>query len=47
MSPKIVDKKMKKESLLQASMMAFARRGYADTTMDSIAKKAGVSKGIL
>jgi len=47
MSPKIVDKEKRKKELLEAAIKVFAQKGYADTTMDNIAKDAKVSKGML
>ncbi len=47
MSPKIVDKEKRKEELLEAAIKVFARKGYADTTMDNVAKAANVSKGMI
>lgn len=36
-----------KEKILQAAMALFAEQGYHDTSMSSIAKKAGLAKGTL
>jgi len=37
----------KKEQILWASLALFANNGYQSTTIDYIAKKAGISKGLL
>ena len=45
MSPKIVDKKEKRQQILQAAMRVVAGKGIRNVKMDDIAKKAGVGKG--
>lgn len=42
-----VDKEQRQAELLEAAIEVFARRGYQATTMDDIAERAGVSKGML
>jgi len=39
--------KTTKEKILEAAAKCFSERGYTKTTMDKIAKEAGVSKGTL
>ncbi len=45
MSPKIVDKKAKKQDILEAAMRVFARKGVAKTKMADVAEAAGIGKG--
>jgi len=42
-----VDKEKRQAELLETAIKVFARRGYQATTMDEIAERAGVSKGML
>lgn len=42
-----VDKEKRQAELLETAIEVFARRGYQATTMDEIAERAGVSKGML
>jgi len=42
-----VDKEQRQTELLEAAIEVFAQRGYQATTMDDIAERAGVSKGML
>lgn len=45
--PKIVNKEETIESIKKATLSAFAEYGFHKTTMDKIAKKAGIAKGTL
>lgn len=47
MSPKIVDKELKRESILRAAMKVFAQQGVNDFKMIQIAEAAGVGKGTI
>jgi AcrR family transcriptional regulator len=44
---KPVDKEQRQAELLETATAVFAERGYQATTMDIIAERAGVSKGLL
>jgi AcrR family transcriptional regulator len=44
---KKVDKEQRQAELLETAVAVFAERGYQTTTMDEIAERAGVSKGML
>lgn len=44
---KHVDKEQRQAELLEKAIEVFAERGYQATTMDDIAERAGVSKGML
>ncbi len=44
---KQVDKEQRQAELLEKAIEVFAERGYQATTMDEIAERAGVSKGML
>ncbi len=44
---KKIDKEKRQAELLEAAIAVFAERGYQATTMDEIAERAGVSKGML
>lgn len=44
---KLVDKEQRQAELLEKAIEVFAERGYQSTTMDEIAERAGVSKGML
>ncbi len=44
---KRVDKEQRQAELLETAIVVFAERGYQNTTMDEIAERAGVSKGML
>ncbi len=44
---KKVDKEQRQAELLESAVAVFAERGYQATTMDEIAERAGVSKGML
>ena len=45
--PRIVDKKLKKREIVQASLGVFAKKGFKDTIMADIAKSAGIGKGTI
>jgi len=45
--PKIVDKEKMKAEILEATVRAFATHGFHNTTMQLIAKEAGIAKGTL
>jgi AcrR family transcriptional regulator len=45
--PKVVDKAAKKQQMLHAALAVFAERGYHGATMQSVAERAGVSKGAI
>jgi len=45
--PKIVDKEQMKVDILKASLNAFLKYGFHKTTMEKIAKEAGIAKGTL
>ena len=45
--PRIVDRGAKKEQMLHAALAVFAERGYHGATMQSVAERAGVSKGAI
>ena len=45
--PKIVDKEKMNQSIMQAAQRAFVMHGFHKTTMDKIAKEAGIAKGTL
>ena len=45
--PKIVDKEQMRQTILRASLRAFLNDGIHKTTMDKIAKEAGIAKGTL
>lgn len=45
--PKIVDKKLMQEKIMNASIDAFLQHGVNNTTMEVIAKKAKIAKGTL
>jgi TetR/AcrR family fatty acid metabolism transcriptional regulator len=45
--PKIVDRKAKKQEILQAAIQAFASKGAAATKIHDIAEAAGVSQGTI
>lgn len=44
---KRVDKEQRQAELLETAVAVFSERGYQATTMDEIAERAGVSKGML
>lgn len=44
---KIVDKRKRAQELAQAATKVLARKGFAATRMEDVAKEAGVSKGLL
>lgn len=45
--PKIVDKKLMRESIIKASLDTFLKHGFHNTTMELIAKNANIAKGTL
>ncbi len=47
MCPRIVDKDLKKQDILEASIRVFARLGIANTKMIDIAREAGIGKGTI
>ena len=47
MSPRIVDKELKKKKILQAAMKMFAQKGIVKAKMIDIAKEAGIGKGTI
>ncbi len=47
MAPKVVDKEVKMQSIIEAAIHVFARQGVARTKMSDIAREARVGKGTL
>jgi len=47
MSPKLIDKEVKKQEILIAAMKVFARKGVANTKMADVAESAGIGKGTI
>ena len=47
MSPRIVDKDIKKQDILKAAIKVFARKGISNTNMVDIAAEAGIGKGTI
>jgi len=47
MSPKIVDKDLKVKQIAQASLKLFSKKGYAATSVEQIARAAGIGKGTI
>lgn len=45
--PKIVNKEKMIQSIMKAALLAFVKHGFYKTTMDKIAKEAGIAKGTL
>jgi len=45
--PKIVNKEQMKKDILQASLSAFLKYGFHKSSMEKIAKEAGIAKGTL
>ena len=45
--PKIVDKKKKREKILETAITVFAKRGIANTKITDIAEAAQVGKGTI
>lgn len=45
MSPKIVDKKQRREKIAWAAFELFSQHGFENTTVEAVAKHVGVSKG--
>ena len=47
MASKLLDRETRRESILLAAATAFARRGFAATSMDDVAAEAGITRLIL
>lgn len=47
MSPKIIDKEVKKLIIIKAAIDVFAKKGFGSTRMDDIALKADIGKGTI
>lgn len=47
MSPAIVDKEAQKEEILSAAAAVFAEKGFSNTKMEDISKRAEIGKGTL
>lgn len=47
MSPKIVDKEKRRESILGAAFLIFSRKGYHSTKLSDIARASGIGQGTL
>jgi len=47
MSPKIVDKEQRRESILGAAFLIFSQKGYHSTKLADIAQAAGIGQGTL
>ena len=47
MSAKVVDKKEKKDQIVEAAIREFARKGFSRTTINDIANAAGIGKGTI
>jgi len=47
MSPRLIDKEVKKQEILIAAMKVFARKGVASTKMADVAEAAGIGKGTI
>jgi AcrR family transcriptional regulator len=45
--PKVVNKKLKKREIVQASLGVFAKKGFKDTIVADIASSAGIGKGTI
>ncbi len=45
MSPRVVDKKEKKEQIIMAALQMFKKKGFSQTTINDIAGAAGIGKG--
>lgn len=45
MCAKVVDKKEKKDQIIGAALVVFAKKGFAKTTINDIAAAAGIGKG--
>lgn len=45
MCAKIIDKKEKKDQIIQAALQVFTKKGFAKTTINDIAHAAGIGKG--
>lgn len=47
MSPKVGQEKMRRAQVINAALECLAEKGFEDLTLDMVAEKAGVSKGVL
>ena len=47
MSPKIVDKNLKKQDLVKAAVGVFSEKGFKEASMEEISLRAGVGKGTI
>jgi len=47
MTPRIVDKDLKKKDILSAALKVFGRQGLTNTKMIDIAREAGIGKGTI
>lgn len=47
MAPRIVDRKARRETLVEAAVKVFSARGFQGTAMEDVAAAAGVGKGTL
>jgi AcrR family transcriptional regulator len=47
MSPKIVDKELKRQELVQAAVEVFATKGFRGASMEDIAVRANIGKGTI
>ena len=47
MSAKVVDKKEKKDQIVEAAIREFSRKGFSRTTINDIANAAGIGKGTI
>jgi AcrR family transcriptional regulator len=45
MSARVVDKKEKKDQIVEAAIREFSRKGFSRTTINDIARAAGIGKG--
>jgi AcrR family transcriptional regulator len=46
-SPKVGQEKMRRAQVINAALECLAEKGFEDLTLDMVAEKAGVSKGVL
>lgn len=47
MAPKIVDREVKREEILEAALTAFARKGFSNTRIEDVSEEAGIAKGLV
>ena len=45
--PRKIDKEAKKDKIIKAAMKVFARKGIAETKVETVAQKAGIAKGTI